>query len=76
MTDKKLANKYIKMEYTGCENGIDEYNIILKVANQEFYISNNCNWTMEEALFMKDMLGIALYKIVRDNKNMGEYSDN
>lgn len=67
MNSKELADKYVKLEPLTYEDGTIEYNIIFKVSTQEFHISNNCTWPLEEAVFMKDMIGIALYNIVKDN---------
>lgn len=58
--------KYVEIRPTAMEGSPDAHNVFLKVTNQEFCVSKYACETKEEAEWTRDMLCVALAKIVAD----------
>lgn len=58
--------RYVDITPTVCDGFPDAQVVWLKVGNQSFKL-DNFSESMEEAEWMRDMLCVALAKIVRDN---------
>lgn len=58
--------KYVEVRPSVMEDFPDAHSVILTVANQQFVIGRFASETKAEAEWMRDMLCVALAKIVRD----------
>ena len=59
--------KYVEIRPVVMEGSPDAHNVFLKVTNQSFCVSHYGCETKEDAEWMRDMLCVALAKIVADS---------
>jgi hypothetical protein len=59
--------KYVKIQPVVMEGFPNAHSVSLQVTNQRFQIGQYCPETLKEAEWLRDMLCIALAKIVRDH---------
>ena len=64
--------KYVEIRPVVMEGSPDAHNVFLKVTNQSFCVSHYRCETKEDAEWMRDMLCVALAKIVADARTAAQ----
>lgn len=72
---RELIEKYTNIQPVVMEGCPDAHHVFLQVTNQRFCVSPYGCETKEDAEMVRDMLCVALEKIVRDVAGDGETSD-
>jgi len=63
--------RYVVIQPVVMEGSPEARNVFLQVGNQRFCVSQNGCENLEEAEWLRDMICIALEKVVRDNSILG-----